>query len=1026
MAEEKRTALPEEIGSYEIKSTREKLSPSLPLPLAEKYLASGLNQDAAFSMPDNNWTPERLAQAMAEQRAYYLPFFQDHAPAIECTRTHKELVEFQWRVATEEDFADFSRVLNGLGDWETVKIPHYGPPRGFKTTYYRTVFEMTEEELAKDAQWICFKAVDYKAHVYINGKHVGSHEGIFAPFEFNITKVAKAGKNTCVVVVENDFIPMGSPEEYWGPLHTGDKIYAQTGLGYDEPLIGRHHCPACMGIWQGVCIEGRNSFFIHDIFVRPVTYETAEVWLELYGMHVGFHDLVADISVYGQNFQETVFEHMIYTPETVSFVNGETIPLRMERGINYLTIPIRIPNARLWDTKTPWLYQVQVRLRDENQVLLDSQKRQFGMRLVTLDTDCSPKGVFRLNGKKIRFRGVNSQGREQVRVYNGDLEGLFEDYLLAKVGNINYLRITQRPVQPEVYDCCDKLGLLVQTDFPAYGSMRRNQMAECIRQAQEMEHLIRSHPCCIVNSYINEPFANAQDRPHRCVLRHEMEAFFACADMMIHLLNPDRIIKHADGDYDPPTTGLPDYHCYTCWYNGHGIDFGRLHKGYWLDVREGWNYACGEYGMEGLDPLSVIKKYYPKEWLPEHDDDDWTPADMPGEPNPQMGHLHYMLYETPRTMPEWVEASQTYQAQAMRLMTRAYRRNPRMVSYAYHLFIDAYPDGWLKAMVDVERTPKKAFWEYRSASAPIIIDLRYDRFRVFGEETVNVEAWICNDPDEVLQDAKLHYQVFLGDQLLLAQSAEVCVPACDVQFQGYIPIALPNVSSRTELSIQAAIIGSDGSTIDSYELKMDVFPCCRNKLGKVCLIGATEAFRAKMATAFELEEVDFGQIDSATSVLVCDYEQYQAQESAILDAVAQGARLMFMRLPIGSYSVAGQSICVKKLDSEPSHFVSRSKEHPLSKDFKPDDVRYWYDESLGYISPILRETLEVDDFEWILTSAAQNTSSWQSDVGRWHVVPAVARKKIGKGYIIACQIDLQHRITTNPIAKLLLTRLFTE
>lgn len=1023
MSEKKRVALPEEIGSYDIKSTEEKVVESIPHPLKEEYLAAGMDSGAIFTMPDDNWTEERLAEAMNETREYYLPFFNDYAPAIECTRTHKELEEFQWRIATEEDKSNFSRVLNGQGEWELVKIPHFGPPLGYAVTYYRTTFELTEKELGKESQWICFKGVDYKAHVYINDTYVGSHEGFFAPFEFDFTKQAKVGMNTCVVVVENDFIPMGSNHEYWGVHYTGDKVYAQTGLGYDEPLVGWHHCPAGMGIWQGVSIEGRSNFFIHDIFVRPITYEKAEVWLELYGMEVGLRDLTADISVYGQNFEKTVFEHMIYTPETVSFINNQKIQLKMERGINYLTIPIEIPNARLWDTKTPWLYQVQVRIYDENKVLLDSGKRQFGMRLVTLDTDCNPKGVFYLNGKKIRFRGVNSQGREQVRVFNGDLAGMFEDYVLAKVGNINYLRITQRPVQPEVYDCCDKIGLLVQTDFPAYGSMRRNQITECLRQVQEMEHLIRSHPCCVINTYINEPFANAQNRPHRCVLRHEMEYFFECADMMTHILNPDRIIKHADGDYNPPTAGLPDYHCYTCWYNGHGIDLGRLHKGYWLDVKEGWNYACGEYGMEGLDSISVIKKYYPKEWLPENDGDEWTPADIPGEPNPQLGELHYKFYETPKTMAEWVEASQTYQAQAMRFMTRAYRRNPRMVSYAYHLFVDAYPNGWMKAMVDVERTPKKAFWEYRSASAPVIVDLRYDRFKVFGKETINVEAWICNDPDEVLQGARLHYQVFLRDEILLAGSRELCVPACDVEFQGYIPIAIPQVSSRTELKIQAAVINLDGEIVDSYELKMDVFPSSRKNIGKMCLIGASDTFRAKVAAEFVVKEVQIEEIDSNTSVLVCDYEKYKEHEATILKAVEQGARLMFMRLPIGNYSVEGLDVLIKKIDSRPSHFVARSKEHELVKDLKPDDVRYWYDENLGYISPILSETLEAEGFEWILTSAAKNATSPYSDVGRWHVVPAVARKKIGEGYVIFCQIDLQHRITTNPIAKLLLERL---
>ena len=82
----------------------------------------------------------------------------------------------------------------------------------------------------------------------------------------------------------------------------------------------------------------------------------------------------------------------------------------------------------------------------------------------------------------------------QRLVFLKDYPRLLKDYLLAKVGNINFLRITQRPVQWEVYELCDRLGLLVQTDFPAFGRMRRNTLAEALKQVQEMEHLIRSHP----------------------------------------------------------------------------------------------------------------------------------------------------------------------------------------------------------------------------------------------------------------------------------------------------------------------------------------------------------------------------------------------------------------------------------------------------------------------------------------------------------------------------------------------------
>ena len=1021
--------LHEQIGSFEIKTEREKIEAEPLLPLPDTcFPAEGIDPQVTFQCQKEYLSPEELEQALGELKARYQPFLADHAPALEQTRTRRQLRNFQWRVGTEADARDFETVLRGGGDWIQVEIPHFGEPIGLAVTYYRTEFQLTEEELAKESQWICFGGVDYKAHVYINGTLVGSHTGFFAPFSFDFTAQAKPGTNVCVVVVENDFIPLSNSRDYRGTKYTGDKIYAQTGVGYDEPLMGWHHCPAGMGIWQDVTVEGRSHLFIEDIFVRPTAPEKAELWVELWDTRVTLEDVTLDISVYGQNFRETVFEHMRYTPHA-DFDDPAvpTVALKMERGINYLKIPLELPEARLWQTDEPWLYQLQLRLLNPAGKLLDAAKRQFGMRFFTMDTACNPKGVFRLNGKRIKLRGVNSQGREQRLVFLKDYESLLRDYLLAKLGNINYLRITQRPVQPEVYELCDRLGLLVQTDFPAFGRMRRNTVPEALKQVQEMEHLIRNHPSCVLCTYINEPYPPYMIMPHRCLTRDELEIFFACADRMIRLMNPDRVIKPIDGDYDPPVSyGLPDYHCYTCWYNGHGIDFGMLHKGYWLPVKAGWNYGCGEYGMEGMDPVPLMKKYYPKEWLPAHDEDPWSPEGIPGDPPPQVGTLHHVHFETPTTMGEWVEASQTYQAQAMNYMTRAYRRNRKMVSYAYHLFVDAYPDGWLKAMVDFEGTPKKAFWEYRSASAPILVDLRCDRFKGSSGDTVQVEVWGCNDPDEALTGAELHYQAFLDGKLLFSGKQPVALEACDSRCLGCLPIKLPQVADRSPLEVQAALLRGDGQLLNSYALRLEVFPGERKSLGKVCLAGCEEAFRQKLAQVFAFTAVSEAEADGDTAILFFDPERYRSREAYWLEKMEQGAKVLLFGLPTGVWQLAGSEVFVKGSCRKPIHFVARSKTNPITADFGKDDVRHWYDEAADAITPILYSTFEAEDFDGILISANREGGRIPGEPhGKWRKTFAVAEKRIGRGCLRLSLIDLRQRIVANPTARRLLERLIT-
>ena len=196
------------------------------------------------------------------------------------------------------------------------------------------------------------------------------------------------------------------------------------------------------------------------------------------------------------------------------------------------------------------------------------------------------------------------------------------------------------------------------------------------------------------------------------------------------------------------------------WYNGHGIDIGKLHKGYWMPVKPDWYCGCGEYGAEGLECAEVMKQYYPKEWLAE-------PFDPHRIVNAQTGDLHYFFYDTPNGMEEWIEKSQTYQAFATAMMTEAFRRNREMISNAIHLFIDAWPSGWMKTIMDCKRNPQKAYFAYKNALELILISLRTDRFTVTSGEAVRVETILCNDTNRAEDNVSMHYEVYEAETPLL-------------------------------------------------------------------------------------------------------------------------------------------------------------------------------------------------------------------------------------------------------------------
>ena len=884
---------------------------------------------------------EELIGELKRQRAYYKPFLEDNAPHLSSFRKRIEINEFSL-------------------DGKKIKLPHYGGPLGKHKQVYEAEFILDDYE--GKACYLCVDGADYYAVVYVNDICVGTHEGFFSPFEFDITDAAENGTNRLRIDLYNDHIFMGNGHVN-ETAYEGDKLYAATGLGWNDPEEGWHHCPAGMGITGAVYCEIRNKANITDLYVRPMT-DGAELWIEVENQDYEEKNIGFEISVFGQNFSKTVIENMKYCPETVKTVGrgdslteaavkdilGNAIPMPLKHGKNIYKVHVDIDSPVIWDIKTPYLYQAQVKLI-ENGRACDTAKQQFGMRSFTQDTAGDPKGMFYLNGRKIRLRGANTMGFEQQDVLRGDIDSLIDDILYAKICNMNFWRLTQRPVQNEVYEYCDKLGLMTQSDLPLFGCMRRTKICEGARQAEEMERIVRKHPCNVIISYINEPFPNANNEPHRHLDREELEKFFEMCDIAVRIQNPDRVIKHIDGDYDPPSETMPDNHCYPMWYNGHGIDAGRLNKGYWLSVKPGWYYGCGEYGTEGLDCCEVMRECYPKEWITE-------PFDPRNIIRAQTADFHYFFYDSQDTMEDWVRASQSFQAFAVGFMTEAFRRDDRMVSNAVHLFIDAWPAGWMKAIMDCKRNPKPAYFAYRNALEPMTVSLRTDRYTYFSGEKISIEAFICNDTSYT-GECRIIFEYFVNGVFKGMKRTAVRTEACSAAYAANAEITVNDVSGRAPVVIRAILFNEKDEQITYKDIDLEVF------------------------------------------------EDLPVEKNDRVEIISG--------LPAGKHQIAGETVTVKPCGMLPLHFVSRKTGHKAVEEFRGNDFSYWYDRKADMITPILDTTFTASGFDPILTSGNLDKD------GIWKRELACAEKEYnGKKYII-CQVDLR---TENPVAKRFLRNLY--
>jgi beta-galactosidase/beta-glucuronidase len=992
-----------EIAAQKIDYANRNLVPTPPPKITPRVLpATAGDARAAFRPAEKMTTPEQVHAELLRQRERMAPFLQDLAPPLADQRIRTPLDSFDWRLETSEDRSDFPSTLAGKGNWQRVTIPHFGPPMGRAIAYYRTEFDVTQRMLDRGALFVRFLGVDYKADVFVNGSLLGSHVGLFSPFEFEFASYARLGKNVLVVRVTNDLVMMGNnPKTGFQPgtRYPGSKVCANVGLGWDDPATG-WHCNPGMGICRGVAIEARRRIHVHDIFVRPLQEPgKAEAWIEVFNCDYIPVNVTIDLSAFGQNFKASACH------STVQKLKGIGA-LSVGAGVSRFRIPITLAEPRSWEPDAPWLYQLQVRLLDDKGRLMDTAKRQFGLRTFRMEYEKEPKGRMYLNGHPIKLRGANTMGAFQRCVAKKDWRQLIDDILLAKITHMNYIRLTQTPVEAEVYDYCDRLGLLLQTDLPLFFLLTRTEFCEVVRQAEEMERLVRSHPSNIMVTYINEPTPKFLQRS---LARAELTGLFEAADTVVHMANPDRVTKAVDGDYDPPGPGLPDNHCYCGWYNGHGVDLGALHKGFWQRVKPGWVFGCGEFGSEGLDSIDLMRKYYPKTWLPQSHEEEkrWTPAQIPVE---QTSAMHYYFFETPHSLTEWVERSRAHQAWATRVMTEAFRRDSRMHSFAIHLFVDAFPNGWMKAIVDYDRQPKPAWFAYRDALTPLAVSLRSDRRAFYADEPIDVEAWVCNDRNDAPRGAALHYQLEADGRILASGSTPVSIPVLDSAYQGTLRFPPVGLASRGKVTIRLGLLDADGTVLHDTSLDLDVFTRRETALRRLYVVGDPKGKAAQLVRSLGAQPVLDGKMTADDAILIDDLSAFAKRETEISQAVRAGATALLMNLPAGKYRIAGDEVRVGGTPSS-VHFASRNTGHPLVAGFQSNDFWFWHDAQLDRPSPMVQ-------------SPGFQAKGWEPILLTFEHM-AAGRRPDGKGSWCICQIELAGRIAGNPVAAIFVRRLLS-
>lgn len=351
---------------------------------------------------------------------------------------------------------------------------------------YEKIF-LVPADFTKEKILLHFGAVDQIATVWLNGEKLGSHEGGYLPFTFDITKEVKREKENVLKVEVIDTLSKDYPY--------GKQTKKRGGMWY-TPVSG---------IWQTVWLEEVARDYIEKIIMTP---DLKGVDIELVpGVSCGKEIDGFDVSV---EIEPGFFirKHFDGTKGRLE-IDGAV----SEKGV--------VHKAKLWTTETPHLYDVSISYGEDK---IDSY---FALRTIAIEKQNGVNRVV-LNGKPIFMHAVLDQGYFCDGLFlPAKTEEYEKDILRMKELGYNMLR-KHIKVEPEAfYYACDGLGMLVMQDMvnnggynfifdtalPTFGFKTKNdakgkiegKCKEFFKQhtKETIEHLY-NHPSIVAYTIFNE------------------------------------------------------------------------------------------------------------------------------------------------------------------------------------------------------------------------------------------------------------------------------------------------------------------------------------------------------------------------------------------------------------------------------------------------------------------------------------------------------------------------------------------
>lgn len=307
------------------------------------------------------------------------------------------------------------------------------------------------------------KGVSHTATVYLDGHEIGHHYNAYTPFSVVVSDL-EPGRHMLEIKADNRF-------------HKDSALHVPN----DYMSYG--------GISRGVVVEELSDLYLEYVHVK--TYRENEQW------HVQVKAAVNVLKV-GQNDEEDITIQGKIKDTAFEWKLTDTAKKHYE-----FCTDLKIDGIEEWSPETPVLYQVELQMLREDEVIDDLMER-FGFREI-----CVQGKYILLNGKKLRIKGVCRH--EDHPDYGCALpyQTIYNDLVLIRQMGANSIRTAHYPNDEILLDLCDELGILVWEENHARG-LEEDRMKHPLFEEQA-EQVIRemifyhyNHPCIFIWGILNE------------------------------------------------------------------------------------------------------------------------------------------------------------------------------------------------------------------------------------------------------------------------------------------------------------------------------------------------------------------------------------------------------------------------------------------------------------------------------------------------------------------------------------------